>query len=128
MLVFTALGFFMLLSHLDPHPSISLDTDWFYRRGASGLLRLARGPLSRLEYGFVGQIYEAVVRRPVLGAANFFRKLDSIVVDSTIVGMGRSTQTISQILRTTVSGNPQHYGLIMAAGFLVFLLLMVAAQ
>ena len=128
MLVFTALGFFMLLSQLDPHPSISLDTDWFYRRGASGLLRLARGPLSRLEYGFVGQIYEAIVRRPVLGAANFFRKLDSIAVDSTIVGMGRSTQTFSQILRTTVSGNPQHYGLIMAAGFLVFLLLVVAAQ
>jgi multicomponent Na+:H+ antiporter subunit D len=128
MLGFTALGFFMLLSQLDPHPSISLDTDWFYRRGASGLLRLARGPLSRLEYGFVGQIYEVVVQRPVLGAANFFRKLDSIVVDSTIVGMGRSTQTLSQILRTTVSGNPQHYGLIMAAGFLVFLLLMVAAR
>src|SRR6516225_8066966 len=35
MLGFTALGFFLLLKHLDPVPAISLDTDWFYRRGAA---------------------------------------------------------------------------------------------
>ena len=128
MLAFTALGFFLLLKHLDPEPSISLDTDWFYRRGASGLLRLVRGPLSRLEYGFVGQIYESVIRQPVLGAANLFRKLDSFVVDSAIVGVGRSTQTLSQILRTAADGNAQHYGLLMAAGFLALLALAVAAQ
>src|SRR5207302_9070708 len=37
MLSFTALGFFLLLKHLDPEPAISLDTDWFYRLGAAGL-------------------------------------------------------------------------------------------
>jgi multicomponent Na+:H+ antiporter subunit D len=116
MLGFTALGFFLLLSHLHPEPTISLDTDWFYRRGAAGLLNVARGPLARLEYGFVGEVYEFVIRRPMLGAANLFRKLDSFVVDSAIVGVGRSTQTLSQVLRTAVSGNAQHYGLIMAAG------------
>src|SRR6266567_7951702 len=94
MLVFTAWGFFLLLKQLDPEPTISLDTDWFYRRGASVLGTLVRGPLARLEYGFVGEIYEFVVRRPVLGAANLFRKLDSFVVDSAIVGVGRSTQTL----------------------------------
>ena len=87
-----------------------------------------RGPLSRLEYGFVGQIYESVIRQPVLGAANLFRKLDSFVVDSAIVGVGRSTQTLSQILRTAADGNAQHYGLLMAAGFLALLALAVAAQ
>src|SRR6266513_294185 len=109
MLAFTAWGFFLLLKHLDPVPTISLDTDWFYRRGASALGTLVRGPLARLEYGFVGEIYEFVVRRPVLGAANFFRDLDSYVVDSAIVGVGRSTQSLSQVLRTVVSGNAQHY-------------------
>ena len=102
-------------------PTISLDTDWFYRRGSAVLVRVAQGPLTRLEYGFVGQVYEFVIRRPVLSAANFFRKLDSFVVDSAIVGVGRSTQTLSQVLRTVVSGNPQHYGLIMAAGILALL-------
>src|SRR5947199_4864206 len=107
MLAFTAWGFFLLLKHLDPVPTISLDTDWFYRRGASALGTLVRGPLARLEYGFVGEIYEFVVRRPVLGAANFLWYLDSLFVDSAIVGVGRSTQSLSQVLRTVVSGNDQ---------------------
>jgi multicomponent Na+:H+ antiporter subunit D len=125
MLGFTALGFFLLLAHLDPEPTVSLDTDWFYRRGSAGLLRVVRGPLARLEYGFVGQIYEFVIRRPVLGLAGFFRDLDSIVVDFALVGVGRSTQTLSQVLRNAVSGHPQHYGLMMGAGILVLVTLAI---
>ncbi len=128
MLGFTALGFFLLLKHLDPEPTISLDTDWFYRRGSAGVMELVQGPLARLEFGFVGEIYEFVIRRPVLGAANFFRKLDTFVVDSAIVGVGRSTQTLSQVLKTMVSGNAQHYGLIMAAGILILLALAIFVQ
>jgi len=128
MLGFTGLGFFLLLKHLDPEPTISLDTDWFYRRGSAGVMELVQGPLARLEFGFVGEIYEFVIRRPVLGAANFFRKLDTFVVDSAIVGVGRSTQTLSQVLKTMVSGNAQHYGLIMAAGILILLALAIFIQ
>jgi multicomponent Na+:H+ antiporter subunit D len=123
MLGFTALGFFLLLKHLDPAPTISLDTDWFYRRGSAGLVALVRGPLARLEFDFVGQIYQFVIRRPVLGVANLLRRLDSLVVDAAIVGVGRSTQSLSQVLKTVVSGNVQHYGLIMAAGILSLLVL-----
>ena len=118
-LSFTALGFFVLLKHLDPEPTISLDTDWFYRRGSAALVTLARGPLTGLEYSFVGQIYEFVMRRLVFGVANLLCKVDSLVVDSAIVGVGGSTQTLSQVLKTQVSGNAQHYGLMMAAGILV---------
>ena len=125
MLGFTALGFFLLLKHLDPKPTISLDTDWFYRRGAAGLLALVRGPLARFEYGFIGEIYEFAVRRPVLGAANLLRKLDSLVVDYALVGVGRWTQILSRILKTLVTGHAQHYGLIMAAGILAPLVLAV---
>jgi hypothetical protein len=80
-----------------------------------------QGPLTRLEYGFVGQIYEFVMQRPLLGVANLFRRLDSLVVDSAMVGIGRSTQSLSEVLRMAVSGNTQHYGLMMAAGVLVLL-------
>jgi multicomponent Na+:H+ antiporter subunit D len=125
MLGFTALGFFLLLKHLDPEPTISLDTDWFYRRGSASLVTLIRGPLARLEFGFVGEIYEFVIRRPVLGVANLLRNFDSLVVDTAIVGVGRSTQTLSQVLKTMVSGNAQHYGLIMAAGILSLLALAI---
>jgi multicomponent Na+:H+ antiporter subunit D len=125
MLSFTALGFFLLLKHLDPVPTISLDTDWFYRRGAAGLMALARGPLAHLESGFVGEIYEFVIRRPVLGVAQLLRQFDTVVVDSAFVGVGRSTQGLSQVLRTAVSGNAQHYGLAMAAGFLALVVLAI---
>ena len=120
---FTALGFFLLLKHLDPEPTISLDTDWFYRRGSAGFVTLLQSPIARLEYGFVGEIYDFVIRRPVLGAADLLRKLDSLVVDSALVGVGRSTQTFSQLLKTAENGHAQHYGLIMAIGILVLLAL-----
>ncbi len=120
------LGFFLLLAHLDPEPKISLDTDWFYRKGSAALLPLVQGPLVRLESGFVGQIYEFVMRRPVLGAAKVLREIDSRVIDAAAVGVGWLTQALSQILRTTASGNAQHYGLIMAAGALVLVMLALA--
>jgi len=126
MLAFTALGFFLLLKHLDPVPTISLDTDWFYRKGSAGLMAVVRVVLVPVENRFVGQIYEFVIRRPVLGVAWFLRGLDSRVVDSTMVGVGRATQTLSQFLRTAASGNAQHYGLWMSAGVLVLLILAIS--
>jgi multicomponent Na+:H+ antiporter subunit D len=128
MLSFTALGFFLLLKHLDPVPTISLDTDWFYRRAAAIVGALARGPLASLESGFVGQLYEFVIRRPVLGVANLLCTVDSLVVDSAIVGLGQSTQTFSQALKATVSGNAQHYGLFMMAGVLAFVAFAIFAR
>ncbi len=88
---------------------------------------MARGPLARLESGFVGEIYEFVMRRLVLSTAGFLRKFDTHVVDSAAVSVGRLTQAFSQILKTTVSGNAQHYGLMMAAGVLALLALAMSA-
>ena len=125
MLAFTALGFILLLRHLDPEPKISLDTDWFYRLGSISLMTLVQGPLARLEYRFIGEIYEFLIRRPVLGVAKLLGKVDSLVIDSALVGVGRSIQTLSQVLKRAGSGQLQHYGLIMAAGILALLALVV---
>ena len=118
LLGFTAAGFFWLLKHLDPEPTISLDTDWFYRRGLSAALPPVEGALVRLE-GLVGQISDLVVQRHLLRASARLRELDARVIDATMVGVGRVTQALSRGLRLGVSGNAQHYGLIMAAGVLV---------
>ena len=88
---------------------------------------LARGRLARLEFGFVGEIYEFVMRRLVLGAAGLLREFDTRVVDFIAVGVGRLTLASSQILKITVSGNAQHYGLIMAAGVLALVALVLSA-
>ena len=66
-------------------------------------------------------MYAVVMRRPVLGAAGLLRKFDTRVVDYAVMSVGRLIQAVSQILKTTVSGNAQHYGLIMAAGVLALL-------
>jgi multicomponent Na+:H+ antiporter subunit D len=116
LLAFTALGFFLLLKQLDPEPTISLDTDWFYRRGLSVSLPLVNRGLAQLER-FVGQIYDVVMQR-VLRTAGRLRKLDASVIDAGAVGVGGLTQILSRALRTTVTGNAQYYGLIMAAGVL----------
>ena len=127
LLGFTALGFFLLLRNLDPEPTISLDTDWFYRRGAAGFEKWIQKPLARLESGTVGGICDFVIRRPVLGAASLMRRFDG-VVDSALVGIGRSTQSLSRVLKTAASGHAQHYGLFMAAGLLALVALAMLAR
>lgn len=118
LLGFTALGFFMLLKHLDPEPIVSLDTDWFYRRGSSAILAFAEGGLARAE-GVVGRMSDVVMQRFVLGAGARLREVDARVIDAAAVGVGRLTQAASRGLSVAVSGHAQHYGLIMAAGVLV---------
>jgi multicomponent Na+:H+ antiporter subunit D len=120
LLGFTALGFVLMLKHLDPEPIISLDTDWFYRRGLSASLAVTNRELARVE-GFVGQIYDVVMQRHVLGSAARLRELDIRVIDATAEGIGRLTQTLGGGLSNRVTGNAQHYGLIMAAGVLAAL-------
>jgi multicomponent Na+:H+ antiporter subunit D len=117
LLGFTALGFFLLLKHLDPVPTVSLDTDWFYRKGAAGVLVLSRRVLTPVE-GVVGQVYDVVMRRFVMGAAGRLRELDARVIDSAAVGVAHIMETVSRDLSVSVSGHAQHYGLLMAAGVL----------
>jgi multicomponent Na+:H+ antiporter subunit D len=118
LLGFTALGFFMLLKHLDPEPTISLDTDWFYRRGLSTAVAVAHGGLARLETG-AAAVYEFTLRRGLLGAAALLREIDLRGVDAAALGIGRLTEMLSRDLSLGVTGHAQHYGLMMAAGILL---------
>ena len=127
LLAFTGLGFCLLRKQLQPEPGMCVDTDWFYRRLADPCLRVLRGPLTRFEFGFVGQIYEYVIRGPVLGVARWLCRFDGRVVDNTAMGVGRWTQLVSGKLSTLVSGNAQHYALIMAAGVLTLIVLAMFA-
>ncbi len=128
MLGFTALGFFLLLRLLDPEPKISLDTDWIYRRGSVPLLRLIRGPLTRLQYGFVGEFHEVLIRRPILGLAAVLRRIDSRLINAAVEGIGPAVRTLSGWLRRAFSGHAQHYGLLMTAGILGLFLLVWLLQ
>jgi multicomponent Na+:H+ antiporter subunit D len=115
LLGFTALGFFLLIKHLDPEPTVSLDTDWFYRRASPAVLAFAQQGLGRLE-ALGNQAYEGALQRPLLGLAAVLRKLDAAVIDAAATGLARLIEAMGQGLRVTTSGHTQYYGLIMAAG------------
>jgi NADH:ubiquinone oxidoreductase subunit 4 (subunit M) len=55
-LLFTALGFFLLLKKLTPEAKISFDLDWFYRKGGQAFLWVARRPVQWIDQG-VGELY-----------------------------------------------------------------------
>ena len=48
MLAFTGLGFLVLLKKFRPEPAVSVDTDWFYRRGSDYLVLFLYRPIKRL--------------------------------------------------------------------------------
>jgi multicomponent Na+:H+ antiporter subunit D len=123
LLGYTALGFFLLLKHLDPEPTISLDTDWFYRRGLGAVLPRLSDALAGVD-GAVSQVSDAVVERAVRTGA-WLRNLDTHVVDAATVGIGKLTLAVGRGLRLSADGNAQHYGLIMAGGALVALAIVI---
>jgi len=47
-MLFTALGFFMLLKHLGGESYITIDTDWFYRKGAKAFMWFVSNPMAQL--------------------------------------------------------------------------------
>jgi multicomponent Na+:H+ antiporter subunit D len=121
LLGFTALGFFLLLRQLDPTPTISLDTDWFYRKGAKSFVRFVAKPVTWIDDNVVGQAYEWIVRGPVLGAAQLFRKTDTRAVDGTVHALGAGTLALSSVLRILQSGQIHHYAIVLALGALVLI-------
>jgi multicomponent Na+:H+ antiporter subunit D len=123
LLAFTALGFFMLLKQLDPEPTISLDTDWFYRRGLMSLLGLLEDGFERLD-GVAGRASDWVIAKAI-ATGERLRTLDSRVVDAATVGIGRLTLAIGGGLRLAADGNAQHYGLLMVVGALAALAVVV---
>ncbi len=120
-LVFTALGFFMLLRQLDPERTISMDTDWFYRKGARAFMWLANKPIANIEYNFIGEIYEFIVQKPIMKVAHLLKLFDTEVVDGTVNGLGKGAVGWSRIMQVIQSGQLQHYAIVMAIGILALI-------
>ena len=59
-LLFTALGFFLLLKHLGGEPYIVIDTDWFYRRGFNYLIWFINNPMSQFN-GWLNKIIFVII-------------------------------------------------------------------
>jgi len=120
-LLFTQLGFFLLLKLLWCKNTISLDTDWFPRKFARAFMWLVNKPIAYIEYSIIGEIYEFIMRNPVLKTARFLKQVDTDVVDGTVNGIGKGTVTWSRVMQVIQSGQLHHYAMIMAVGILALI-------
>ena len=123
-LLFTQLGFFLLLKKLWCEDTISLDTDWFPRKGAKAFMWITK-PLAKIEYKFIGEIYEFIIQKPIMGTAKVFKIIDTVVVDGAINGLGKLTLAWSRKIQHTQSGQIQHYAMYMVAGFIALIVVIM---
>lgn len=120
-LIFTALGFALFLKHLDPEDTISLDTDWFYRKGAAAFMWVAYHPVNRYEQ-WMSRLSLSLLTK-IRQMATLGLQLDKRVIDAAVNGIANKTRSYGQKLRQLQSGIISHYALAMIAGLVASLLL-----
>ncbi|MBI5252938.1 MAG: Na+/H+ antiporter subunit D, partial [Euryarchaeota archaeon] len=113
-LLFTALGFFLLLKHLAGTPTISLDTDWLYRKGAKAFMWLANVPIANFGK-LTEKIFFDYLPNSLLKFMTLWDAFDSHVIDGVVNGISRATIWFSNILRKVQTGDVQYY----AASFIL---------
>ena len=123
-LLFTQLGFFLLLKKLWCEDTISLDTDWFPRKGAKAF-RWFTKPLVNIEYNFIGEIYEFIIQKPIIGVAKNLKIIDTVIVDGTINGISKLTLLWSKKMQDAQSGQIQHYAMLMVAVFIALIVIVM---
>ena len=101
----------------------SLDTDWLPRKCAKVLMWFTNKPLSKLEYNYIGELYEFIIQKPIMRAAYYFMKIDTIVVDGTINGVGKFAILCSERMQKFQTGQIQHYAMIMLVGVIILIII-----
>ena len=125
-LMFTALGFVLFLKALDPENTISLDTDWFYRKGARAFMWLARNPLARYEKA-VSDLSETAALPFLHASARTGLMLDLRGVDAAVNGIARSILRGGATLRRLQTGVVSDYAVAMIAGVMAAIAIFVVA-
>ncbi|MCC7202656.1 MAG: Na(+)/H(+) antiporter subunit D [Nitrospirae bacterium] len=119
-LMFTALGFFLLLKKLDPEPTISADTDWFYRKGSRIFMWFARKPVGAWE-GFITEIANTAVMPSIYAVARLGFWIDRNLVDKAVNGIAGIIMSLSAGVRRVQTGLLQHYAIGMVVGIMVII-------
>lgn len=116
-LLFCGLGFFMMLKHLGGSPKISLDLDWFYRKGAGIFMQFVYRVVVPIEDWFI-QVYRSVFRGNLaLGIKGLW--LDKNVIDGAVNAIAAVVVRCAGALRQVQTGQLQHYALVMVGSLLI---------
>ena len=102
-LLFTALGFFLLLKKLEPEAKISLDLDWPYRMGGRAVEWLARRPIQAIDT-WVGELYRTAGLAPLGWLARWSARFDQRAIDGVVDGIAATVRAAGQKLRPAQRG------------------------
>ncbi len=125
-LLFTGLGFFLLIKKLAPEAKISLDMDWFYRFGGRAVLWFARRPAQAVDT-FVGELYRLAGLIPLMFAAKIAARFDTNLIDGFVDGLAEGIRETGRSLRSSQRGPLQEnlalafaVAAVLIIGFLLF--------
>jgi len=123
-LLFTALGFFLFVKKLTPEVVISLDLDWFYRKGSKVFMRIARNPIQTFDNVW-SELYRVAGLVPLMITARFWSWFDWHGIDGVVDGLARIFGFFSKKLSWMQTGQISRYLSFMAGGAFVVMVWMV---
>jgi multicomponent Na+:H+ antiporter subunit D len=108
-----------------PDPTISLDMDWFYRKGGRAFYWLAKYPVQSVDT-FIGELYRYAGLIPLMLTAKVSGLFDNYVIDGAVDGFAESFRGIGRRLRFAQRGQMQQnlaFAFAVAAALIVAFLL-----
>lgn len=105
-LLFTAVGFFLLIKNITPHAEIALDLDWGYRMAGRLFLRVARGPVQLVD-SWWGERYRLSGLNPLMRTSRGSAVFDNAVIDGLVDGVASTVRGIGRGLRWAQRGQMQ---------------------
>lgn len=121
-LMFTALGFFMLLKYLHPKNLISLDTDWFYRMGSRAFMWVARRPIADYE-GWITEVANTIILPLIYALASVGFWIDRNIVDRMVNSTANFVLSVSAFVRRIQTGFVPHYAVGMVVGITIIIII-----
>lgn len=122
-LLFTALGFWLYIKKLGGEQTMSLDTDWFYRKGSVMFMKLTYGLFAAVD-DIVSNLYKPILSG-VKRAANWCWGFDFKWIDGMVNGVAGLVVYVSGDLRRLQTGKLQHYAVTILLGLLFFINLLL---
>jgi multicomponent Na+:H+ antiporter subunit D len=108
LLLFTGLGFFLLLKRLQPEAKINLDFDWFYRKFTGSFMKFDEKYIQSFDSAW-GELYRKIGLKLTMMIAGFFAWFDRWGIDGVVDNTAYGTVWIGDKVRKLQTGNLQHY-------------------
>lgn len=105
---FTGLGFYLLLSKMQPKDKMNLDVDWFYRKGTAVFMWIARKPVAKTD-DVTNEVYSTVGLRYTMLLAKFMSWFDWRAIDGFIDGSAAGVVKSGDKIRSIQTGRLQQY-------------------